>query len=185
MGKDFGFRKEGEFVLFIQSRELGGRLMALTFGLEKTENAQWTCYLGCIQGRGGCEVMCQVTKSMHGLRPRCLMVFVLQEVAGTLGVKKILGAGNAIHANRRKHLVHLPFRHNIPFDYDAFWSEFGAELDAEGWFHLPTRLIRRTHNNIKPNKRSMYVKRYEMLDEIADQIRISMTLGASHKLQTG
>ena len=174
MCKDYGFRREGEFALTMRSPESRGYLMALAFGLERTENSQWTCYIGSIQGRGGLEAMHLATKAMHGMRPRCLMVFLAQEVAGALGVTKVLGASNAIHASRRKHLVHLPFRHAIRFDYNSFWLEYGAKLDAEGWFHLPVRLIRHSRNEIKSNKRSMYANRYEMLDEIAEQVRTAM-----------
>lgn len=178
LGKDIGFRREGEFVLSMQCRELSGWRMVLAFAMEKAENMQWTCYIGCVQGRGGIEAMRRTTKAFHGLRPKTLIVFVAQEVAGFIGARKILGAGDAIHVYRRKHLIHLPFRHNISFDYDSFWSEFGAGVDAEGWFHLPLQMIRRDYNDIKSNKRSMYARRYAMLDGLSEQLRISMTQSA-------
>jgi len=179
MCKDFGFWKEGEFVIFLRNRELGGWYIALTFGLEKFDNSALTCYIGNLQGRSGSEEVREITKAMHGLRPRYLMVFVVREIAGSLGASKLLGTGNAIHVYRRKHLVHLPFRHAIPFDYDAFWVESGAEIDSEGWFRLPLRFNPRSLDDIKPNKRSMYAKRYEMLDELSEQIRNAMNQGHS------
>jgi len=178
MCSDYGFRREGEFALAMRTQGPPDYLMALAFGMERTGNDQWTCYIGAIQGRGGLEIMRETTKAMHGMRPRCLMVFLVQEVARALGAESVLGASNAIHVSRKKHLVHLPFRHAIPFDYDAFWTEYGAVHDSQGWFHLPTLLTRRSCCAIKPNKRSMYTNRYRMLDELAEQIRRSMGAGS-------
>jgi uncharacterized protein len=175
MGRDFGSRKEGEFALSVQCQELDGWRTTLTFAFEQTAHEQLTFYIGCIQGRGGIEAVRQVTKAMHGLRPKALMVFVAQEVARILGARRILGAGDAIHVYRKRHLVRPLIRHGILFDYDAFWLELGAEVDAEGWFHLPVEAIRRDRDDVKPNKRSMYAKRYALLDELAEQIRLALS----------
>jgi len=182
LGKDIAFRKEGELVLSVQSQDLDGWRMSMAFSLEAIANSQWICYIGCVQGRGGIDAMRETTRAMHGLRPRSLMVFVAQEVARTLGVKEILGVSNAIQTFHRKHLIHLPFRHTISFDYDVFWLECGAVLDAEGWFHLPVQTARRTREEIKPNKRSLYVKRYAMLDDLSTQIGAGLQYVPIHRL---
>ena len=58
----------------------------------------------------------------------------------------------------------------MPFDYDGFWTEADGKLETDGWFHLPARLQKRDATEMKPNKRSMYRKRYAMLDAVSAQI---------------
>jgi hypothetical protein len=60
---------------------------------------------------------------------------------------------------------------NIRFDFDALWTEIGGEPREDGWFDLPLTTPRRSPDQIKPNKRSMYAKRYLLQDELTRQIR--------------
>ena len=118
-------------------------------------------------------------KSMHGLRPKSLMLFGSQEVAHALGVKNICGVSNTKQVYKRKVLIPLPGLRKMPFDYDGFWIEADGKLGEDGWFHLPARLEKRDSAEMKPNKRSMYRKRYAMLDDISQQIH--QALGAVEK----
>lgn len=178
LGFDNRFRKEGEFAVFFEAPALGGRVCSLSFALEWQDNGL-ALFAGCVQGvnEGEGDLMKALGKAMHGLRPKALVVFAAQEVARCLGAREIFGAGNTIQVHRRKHLIHLSWVHELTFDYDAFWSELGGRPAFEGWFYLPRKARKRTREEIKPNKRSLYAKRYAMQDQLSVQIRESMGPG--------
>jgi hypothetical protein len=132
--------------------------------------------VGCVQGshQGQEGLVNALGKAMHGLRPKALVLFAAQEAGHALGVREMFGAGNLIQVHRRKHLVHIPLAHDLTFDYDAFWEEMGGLPAFDGWFYLPRRSRRRTRDEIKPNKRGQYQKRYALEEAIAGQIRAAM-----------
>jgi uncharacterized protein len=174
LGYDNTFRKEGELVVSLQSTEVGGLIVSLAFSFEQQQNGEWTMYIGCIQGRNGIDNK-RITKAMHGLWPRVFIVYVAQEIASALGIKHILGVGNAIHSHKKKHIIYIKSRHELSFDYDSLWADVGGELSEDGWFELPLELQRRPYESMKSNKRSMYTRRYAMLDSISTQIQSSLS----------
>jgi len=175
LGFDNRFRKEGEFAVTLQCPEQGGRISSLSFALEWRPEGL-VMYAGCVQGRSEGEggFMKALQKAMHGLRPKALVVFAAQEIARGLGARELLGAGNSIQVHRRKHLIHLSWVHELTFDYDAFWEELGGHPALDGWFYLPRKARRRTREEVKPNKRTMYARRYALMDDLSTQIRASL-----------
>jgi uncharacterized protein VirK/YbjX len=175
LGFDNRFRKEGEFAITLRCPEQGGRISSLSFALEWHQNGL-VIYAGCVQGRAEGEdgFMKALQKAMYGLRPKALVVFAAQEIARGLGAREFLGAGNSIQVHRRKHLIHLSWIHELTFDYDVFWEELGGHKAVDGWFYLPRKARRRTREEIKPNKRTMYTRRYALMDDFAAQIKASL-----------
>ena len=171
---DARFRKEGEFVLFLWISSLTRAVAFLSFSLESHPDGSCSCYIGCVQGgKEGNQKDDVVTasKATHGLRPKAVMVFAVQEMARAFGAKELLGVGNDIQAHRRKHLIHIPLFHDYSFDYNSTWTDVGGVPDKEGWYRLPLETHRHARESIKANKRSMYLKRYAMMDDIAQQIK--------------
>lgn len=170
LGYDDQFRKEGEVVLSLECEQLGGRLVSVAFSFEEVESNQWVCWVGCVQGHS-LKNMGQATKSvqklMHGLRPNSFIMTALQDVCHSLGCATIYCVADSHHSYRQKHAVHLPWRHKIGFDYDAFWLEIGAVMSVDNWFELPLLRARKEMSELKTKKRAMYRKRYAMLDEMA------------------
>jgi uncharacterized protein VirK/YbjX len=173
LGYDNTFRKEGELVATFTCADLGGTIISLVFSFEQKENGGWIMYVGCIQGRSGIDNK-PVSKAMHGLWPKAFIVFIAQEIASALGVTTLLGVGNDIHSHKKKHVIYISSRHELSFDYDALWTEAEAIPSADGWFDLPLQLQRRSYESMKSNKRSMYSRRYAMLDSISAQIQSSL-----------
>ncbi|WP_243317400.1 DUF535 family protein [Geothrix paludis] len=173
MRADPQFRKEGEIGVFLELEGIPGAISSFAYSLEH-QAAGWCCYLGALQGRKGGdeETIKLATKAMHGLRPKALMVFVAQEITRSLRVASLLGVGNGIHVARGRLLG--PGK-KILFDYDDLWRESGGERQQDGWYRLPIKAPRRTAEDIKPNKRSMYTKRYQFLDDLSRQIRTVLT----------
>ncbi len=170
LGYDNTYRKEGELVVSLYCAEMGGNIISLVFSFEHRGNGEWVMYVGCIQGRNGVDNKL-ISKAMHGLWPKVFIVHVAQEIACSLGIKKILGVGNSIHSHKKKHIIHIRSRHGLSFDYDQLWEEIGGELSPDGWYEVPAHFERRSYESMKSNKRSMYTKRYIMLDNVSAQIR--------------
>jgi len=166
---EYNHQKEGELSLLLRMSD--GRVAAMSsFAFERKPNGDHAMRIGRIQGVKDHELLRRLEKAMHGLRPKSLMLFASQEFSRALNVKEIFGVSNAYQVYKRKVLIPIPGLRKLSFDYDSFWSESGGKLEPDGWFRLPPSLEKRTVSEIKPNKRSMYKKRYAMLDNIADQI---------------
>tara|TARA_B110000008_G_scaffold180796_2_gene179961 strand:- start:153 stop:1127 length:975 start_codon:yes stop_codon:yes gene_type:complete len=172
LGYDDQFRKEGEIILSLECDGLGGRVVSVAFSFEEIEEGRWVCWVGCVQGHA--LKMHQATKLiqklMHGLRPNSFIVVALQDLCRNLGCDAIYCVADSAHSYRKKHAVHLPWRHKIDFDYDEFWQDIGAKKVDQHWFELPLVRARKEMSELKTKKRAMYRKRYTMLDEVAINI---------------
>lgn len=176
LGIDNQLRREGEVAVQLECSLFPGYISKIAFSFEHHSELGWVCYVGAIQGRQGDEEAIKaLTKGMHGLRPKAFMVFLIQEIARSLRVHELLGVGNGIHVLRARNRGLTGPRKRILFDYDELWSEVGAEPGPEGWFRLPARTHRREIAEMKPNKRSMYTKRYALMEDISRQIRTVLT----------
>jgi uncharacterized protein VirK/YbjX len=171
IGSDGQFRKEGEICVFLELEGIVGAVSGMAFSLE--ENGEWSILIGGFQGRrgGGEETIKLATKAMHGLRPKNLMVLLAQDLAHLMGASSLRGVGNQVQVFRAR-LNHpwVPAR-NIRFNFDDLWTEVGGQPREDGWFDLPLTTPRRGPEDIKPNKRSMYAKRYALLDQLQLQVR--------------
>jgi uncharacterized protein VirK/YbjX len=103
------------------------------------------------------------------LRPKALLLFALQSLAVVWGVTRLRAAGDATHIYR-----HWQKRRQLAANYDALWVESGGRLADDGMFDLPATFVPREISTLKVNKRQMYRRRYEMLTELAGQIRRSL-----------
>lgn len=169
---DDRFRKEGELVLTLECSELGGKISSVAFSLEETEGC-WRCIIGCVQAHNCIDnqnAFNLTQKLLHGLRPNSFVVHAIQELSRYLGCSSIYCVGNSIQAHRGKHFVHIPWRHSIYFNYNAFWCEVGGKDIGKDWFELPLVPVRRDIQEIKSHKRSMYRKRYAILDDLSLKI---------------
>ena len=83
----------------------------------------------------------------------------------------LYGVGSKIQAHNKKHFIHIEWMHKLSFSYDTLWKEVDGTPDKDGWFKLPIEMPRKSIEEIKSSKRSLYRNRYEMLDKIAEEIR--------------
>jgi uncharacterized protein VirK/YbjX len=166
LASDDRFRREGEWTLRVFCDQIGGELCSIAFSVEEVDG-KWVAYAGAIQGGSGANeaTIKASAKAMHGVRAKAMAIFALQEVVSTLGFGRLLGAGNAIQMSNAKHLIHVPWN-KISFDYDGMWAEADGQPAEDGWFELPLREVRRTREEIKPNKRSLYARRYALFDQL-------------------
>ena len=138
------------------------------------ENEEWVCRIGCVQGNKSAETenaIKELQKQMYALRPKALMIFIIQEFSRQLGFSALYGVGSKIQAHNKKHFIHIEWLHKLSFSYDTLWKEADGSLDKDGWFKLPIQMQRKSMEEIKSSKRSLYRSRYEMLDKIAAEIQ--------------
>jgi hypothetical protein len=171
MVRDQKFRKEGELVLALHDSWPGQSLFSLSLAFECPTGQPPRCYVGSIQGRehaaAGIKAM---TKACHGMRPPALLLHIARQLVRQVGATSLLCAGNSIHVHRRKHLIHIPWLHQLSYDYDQVWQELGGNLESDGWYRLPLESPRRERDDIPVRKRAQYERRYEWLDRIDAEI---------------
>ena len=167
---DDTLRKEGELTLSFECTQLGGRISSVAFSLVEQKPGYWVCLIGCIQGHKNKNVQHAfkfTQKLLHGLRPNSLVIYATQELMRSIGCKEIHCVGNSIHISRRRNVINLPWKKNKTFDYNQCWIEIGGENINKDWFKIPLTPIRKDIVEVQSNKRSMYNKRYRMLDQLS------------------
>ena len=131
-----------------------------------------TLAIGCIQGPDGSEArdtVRELTRQLHGLRPKCLMLALACALARHWGLTRVLAVGNAAHPLRNA-------RRRFVADYDAFWGEQQGRAVDGGWYELPLEPERKTAAEVPSQHRSAFRKR-EALRAEAEHLLIA-ALGA-------
>ena len=127
--------------------------------------------ISVVQGpnfEGSKEMVKQLTKTCHGLRPTYLMVEMMKALTKALGFKTLLGIPQKYQNKSR----FIQSSHYV-VDYDAIFAESGGQL--KDYWELPLE-IDRNLDNVPSKKRSMYRKRYAMLDDLAKVIEEKLEL---------
>lgn len=122
--------------------------------------------IASIQGKKGdtaAEEIKWATKQLHGIRPAFLLVYIFKMLC-EIKQFQLLGIP-------KKHQAKYRFNDfsRLLFDYDAFWAENGGALKQNYWY-IPNTIERKSMDDIPSKKRSMYKKRYEMLDNIKQSL---------------
>jgi len=149
---------------------------ALSFHLsDQVTNA---CYISGLQGPNDRipdrqKTIVTITRSLHGLRPKSLMVETVYMVAGAMGIKNMHGIGNSGHIMQSS-LYSDKKRSQVEFDYDELWAEYHATCGGDQFFNLPATPVRKDIQSLKSKKRSLYRKRYTWLTEQNEAVRLAM-----------
>ena len=91
------------------------------------------------------EVVIALTRAMHGLRPKALLVFALQILAGVWGVTRLRAVSDS-----DAHLQALAETKTVAASYDEWWVESGGQLAEDGIFDLPTESKPNAHPGLTP-----------------------------------
>ncbi|HEY2622396.1 MAG TPA: DUF535 family protein [Dyella sp.] len=153
---------EGE--LCIELSEMNGHpLYRLVLTIIDDES---TLAIGCLQGPDGehaRERVRELTRHLHGLRPKQLMLTLAYAFAAQCGVRRMLAVGNAGHPLRGRQRFHA--------DYDAFWREQGGVETSEGWFLMPSTLHQRAESDVPSKHRALYRRRRELCWQAEQMLR--------------
>lgn len=162
--------KEGETTVIF--RDVAGVVLAeMTFTLCEV-GGKSTLFIGGLQGAKAWvehDKIQLATKACHGLFPKRLLLEAVCLLARHFAVSQILAVSNDTHiyrswryAKKKKDKLHA--------DYDSFWASLGGEKDAQGLYHMPLHIARKSLEEIASKKRAEYRRRYELLDSMTAQI---------------
>lgn len=107
------------------------------------------------------ELVKTATKELHGMRPMYLLVNAFKNLARSLECELV----GIAHKNQAKYRWNDHSK--LLFNYDEFWQENGGVLNPQGYWALPLEIECKPLEEIQSKKRSMYRKRYEMFDVMA------------------
>lgn len=162
--------KEGEVTLAFCD-EQHTQLAGMTFALCKLQGKR-TLFIGGLQGAKANvphDVIQAATRSCHGLFPKRLLLEACTELTVWLDTEQIIAVSNDTH-------IYQSWRYRkkkqgkLHADYDSFWESLNGERTAEGTFHLPLFIARKSMEEIASKKRAEYRRRYELLDSLQNQI---------------
>jgi uncharacterized protein VirK/YbjX len=169
---DGKFRKEGEATLDLESANHACRVSSLTFVVAASECGAPCFVIGAVSGLPSGvdkDIIRDTTKALFGLRPKALLLQVLQELAQAWGVPALLGVGNRIHTSRHPAYAFNRSR-RFAIAYDCFWREVGGALRSDGLFSLPLASPIRDFQEIDSRKRSLYRQRYALIGDLRDRL---------------
>ncbi|MCQ9122583.1 hypothetical protein BKG91_04655 [Rodentibacter caecimuris] len=109
------------------------------------------------------ELIKQATKDLHGIRPMFMLMHVFRELAKHWQCD-LIGIPHKFQGKYR-----LSARSKILFNYDEFWQE-NQGIYQDLYWQLPLDVERKPLEEIASKKRSMYRKRYDMLDSLTSEI---------------
>jgi uncharacterized protein VirK/YbjX len=163
------FLREGEVVLNLFAGEQ--RLLSAAFTLG-SEGAQRVAYVGALQGahmENALQIYRDLTRALHQMRPRDLLLVALRQLCREMGVARIY----AVTSEARQH--NSPFfgdshKQKVLLNYDEVWSDQGGSRLDNGFFEIPVPVKHREAGEIPSRKRASYRRRYQMLDTLAQDI---------------
>ena len=158
------FEKEGEFNIICENQE-GEQFSKLTFSINEKK-----IIIGGLQGmqkNGNMEEIKKITKNFYGIFPKRLVIELLYSLFPDYDK---IAVGNKGH-------IYLSLRYKfkksrkINADYDEFWESLGSEkLNSTFWI-LPIKIVRKSIEDVPSKKRSQYINKYKILDELNSKVK--------------
>ena len=172
-GKSRSYRKEGELVIDLECLDEPGELTSMIGTVALDPEGRRCFYIGGVQGalkHLGATSIKQAMREMHDLRPKSLVFFVAQTLACAWGCQRILAVTETSHAYGIHKKRKFQKGDEIHFDYNAAWIEVGGTAASANFYELPLVTPCRSREQMKPNHRPKYARRYAMMDDIVAQI---------------
>ncbi|MCW2257963.1 uncharacterized protein VirK/YbjX [Providencia alcalifaciens] len=156
------YPREGDLTLHLLN-ETGDDiyLMSFSFG---TEGQLYICSLQGPSTEQSNEQVKSITKQMHGMRPKNLLMSSIYAIAEFFKCTSIMGISNNSHIKRQ----------HLKSSYDTFWQECNATLTRDGWHHLPLTEPVRDIELVKSQHRSAFRKREALRDAMHQNILSSL-----------
>lgn len=125
-----------------------------------------TIVIGCLQGaanNAGRDVVRELTRQCHGLRPKNLLLSMVRALAEAFEVERVLGIGNEAH-------VFAGIPNKVKADYDSFWMEAGAVPAEHGFYELPPREPARCASEVESKRRAEFRRREALRAEACESV---------------
>lgn len=163
------FMREGGLTLNLFVGDFRAYSLAFSFAEEPGQQGI-DCLIGSIQGRNtdaASDLYRDLTKAAHGLRPRDLLIEICRILCRHWQVQRLYGIRDS---ERHHHHAFFGGKTIAPQDYDAIWRDRGGVPEGPYFYRLPIESERRADDEIKPNKRSLYRRRYRFLEGLEADI---------------
>jgi hypothetical protein len=164
------FDREGELAL--QLSQDGKAIYTVAFMIAPRDGVP-AVNLGCLQGgktEDAREAIRTATRDLHGIRPKQLMVSLVQQLGHDYG------CGRLVMVSNRNRVIYKAIRHGrVLADYDQLWEELGARLRTDGDYELDCAPVAAPDlERIPSKKRSEARKRYELVRAMAESVSVSL-----------
>ncbi len=147
------------------------RLFSLVFALDAAADGL-VAYIGGVQGRdldGMLDEYRAITRASFGMRPRDLLIELFRVFVGALGARHIYGVADASRHGRSR-FFGAPRGHKFHLNYDEVWRDRGG-VPAGDFFRLSPSRNDRASETIPARKRTIYRKRYTLMDDLETALR--------------
>ncbi len=175
------FRREGQLALSLFHGE--DRIYSVAFLISQA-GGERVAYVGAIQGVKQSEdssLYKTLTKDAHGLRPRDFTISAFLVFCKAIGVHCVY----AVRDDNRQHR-HSYFgrggKAEVFANYDVVWEEHEGKATPDGYFELPVGIRIKDPASIPSKKRSMYRKRYALLEDVQSAIKAAIAENAAVRL---
>jgi len=157
------FEREGELTLGLYD-ENGERYYSLSFSIS-VSGGKSEAIIGCVQGSTPLPVIKAITKSIEGVRPQTLLVYLLRVFCQHYKIDRLLAvSSNAqVYFNTNK-------KHQIRFDYNKHWSDLGGRKVDDCFYEIPLLNLKKGEDQIPSKKRASYLRRYSLLDNLYHEV---------------
>ncbi|RQP26348.1 DUF535 domain-containing protein [Albitalea terrae] len=170
------FMREGQLVLNLFAGDV--RIYSIAFSLGR-ENGATVAWIGAIQGGNSEGVMADykdLTKALHGMRPRDFLVELVRSLCRSLGVSKIMAVADASRQHRAAYFGAAKSE-TLSLNYDEIWTERGAQKVTDDFFSLAIEAPLKSLDDVPSKKRAMYRRRYELLESLDSRIAEAVAAG--------
>ena len=112
--------KEGDLMIGLVDMTINVTLFTLAFSVTRYETRPRELFIGGLQGikyagqASEKKLIIALTRGLHGLRPKALLLFAVQVLAGLWGVTRIRAVSNEMHIYQ-----HWQKRRRVAANYDA------------------------------------------------------------------
>jgi uncharacterized protein len=168
------FLREGEIVLNLFVNDQRFYSVAFTLGVEA---GQPLVLVGTLQGsnsENAQDIYRDITRALHGMRPRDVLMVALKLLCGELGIHRIWAVSNDNRQLKGSYFGNA-YDGKAMVALNEVWIEHGGRELGNGFFEIPAVVGYKDMSEIPTRKRSAYRRRYQMLDKLAVDINSSCT----------
>lgn len=161
---------------------LDSRIYSLVFSFGFEEN-RVVSYIGGVQGvdvEGILDDYKDLTKALHGMRPRDFLVELFRIFCRCVGVTKIYAVNDAKRHLRSRYFG-MEKAEKLFLNYNDVWMERGGVQCNDDFFVLSIETPLKNLDEVPSKKRAMYRRRYELLRSVEDRMQVSLKIHATNQ----
>ena len=174
------FMREGLFVINLFALDVRIYSLAFSFAFEDDMKI---ATIGAIQGvdtEGILDDYKDMTKALHGMRPRDFLVEVFRIFSRCVGLTRICAVDDAKRQHRSSYFGAADSK-TFFMNYNDIWIERGGVKGNEDFYDLSMETPMKNLEEVASKKRAMYRRRYELLQSIEQRMQVTLKDSAVSK----